>query len=380
MKPGDTMTDQPLHAHVPRLVPAPGAEPHEARARFAVSRGGTRSASTRPARTRTRRSSRPRTRSAIRTDWLRAQDLFIIANDFRGGKVAVKVLVHPLVNLIWLGGLVFLLGSLITLWPDRREQRRLARRGAAGSGDVSCRSSTAPRSSRTAGGTMLIFRGASGCRDFASCALLDDAAGSEALRAVSRPFPAIGPSTASASCSTRRPGGRARTGLRGSATRGPARRSSPPRRRAAHRATGRDEPLSAAADQRLHPGRAATATSSASRGRRPKRSATALPGRGFADPARSAVSALTLTYADEAVGIVRACRAGLPVVVSFTVDRRRLPSGQPSARRSSASTPRLRRCYPRHALWRPRDALHRRARGERPWIGRLRGSRATHPA
>ena len=33
-------------------------------------------------------------------------------------------------NLIWLAGLVFLLGSLITLWPDAREERRLATRYA----------------------------------------------------------------------------------------------------------------------------------------------------------------------------------------------------------------------------------------------------------
>jgi hypothetical protein len=32
------------------------------------------------------------------------------------------------VNLIWLAGGVFLLGSIITLWPDAREQRRLAAR------------------------------------------------------------------------------------------------------------------------------------------------------------------------------------------------------------------------------------------------------------
>ena len=32
----------------------------------------------------------------------------------------------PLVNLIWLAGFVFLVGSLIALWPDAREQRRLA--------------------------------------------------------------------------------------------------------------------------------------------------------------------------------------------------------------------------------------------------------------
>jgi cytochrome c-type biogenesis protein CcmF len=67
----------------------------------------------------------------IRSDWLRAEDLFVIVDQFNGdGTVFVKVLVNPLVNLIWLAGLVFVLGSLITMWPDAREQRRLARRFA----------------------------------------------------------------------------------------------------------------------------------------------------------------------------------------------------------------------------------------------------------
>ena len=67
----------------------------------------------------------------IRTDWLRAEDLFLIGEQFNGdGSVVLKALVNPLVDLIWLAGLVFLLGSLITMWPDEREQRRLARHGA----------------------------------------------------------------------------------------------------------------------------------------------------------------------------------------------------------------------------------------------------------
>ena len=67
----------------------------------------------------------------IRTDWLRAQDLFLIGDQFNNdGSVVVKALVNPLVDLIWLAGFVFLLGSLIAMWPDEREQRRLARRGA----------------------------------------------------------------------------------------------------------------------------------------------------------------------------------------------------------------------------------------------------------
>jgi cytochrome c-type biogenesis protein CcmF len=65
---------------------------------------------------------------AIRTDWLRAEDLFVIADSFAvNGSVDVKVIVNPLVDLIWLSGVVFLFGSFVALWPDAREERRLVR-------------------------------------------------------------------------------------------------------------------------------------------------------------------------------------------------------------------------------------------------------------
>jgi S-methylmethionine-dependent homocysteine/selenocysteine methylase len=53
----------------------------------------------------------------------------------------------------------------------------------------------------------------------------------------------------------------------------------------------------------------------------------------FAETAADMVCAMTLTYAAEAVGITRAATdAGLPVVISFTVETDgRLPSGQPLA-------------------------------------------------
>src|SRR4051794_13068817 len=67
----------------------------------------------------------------IRTSWLRGEDLFVFADQLNAdGSVYLKVLVKPLVNLIWLAGGVFILGSLIALWPDAREQRRLALRYA----------------------------------------------------------------------------------------------------------------------------------------------------------------------------------------------------------------------------------------------------------
>ena len=66
--------------------------------------------------------------AAIRSDKMNGEDLFLIAEQIEPQGVFLKALVKPLVNVIWLAGLVFLAGSLITLWPDAREQRRLALR------------------------------------------------------------------------------------------------------------------------------------------------------------------------------------------------------------------------------------------------------------
>ena len=65
----------------------------------------------------------------IRSDRLTGEDLFVIAEQIDpDGAVYFRVFVKPLVNLIWVAGLVFLLGSAIALWPDAREQRRLVSR------------------------------------------------------------------------------------------------------------------------------------------------------------------------------------------------------------------------------------------------------------
>jgi cytochrome c-type biogenesis protein CcmF len=67
----------------------------------------------------------------IRSDRLTGEDLFVIAEQIDpDGGVYFRVFVKPLVNLIWIAGLVFLVGSVITLWPDRREQRRLVSRAS----------------------------------------------------------------------------------------------------------------------------------------------------------------------------------------------------------------------------------------------------------
>jgi cytochrome c-type biogenesis protein CcmF len=65
----------------------------------------------------------------IRSDPLTGEDLYVITDQInKNGTIAFKVFVKPLVNLIWISGLVFLLGSLVALWPSAAEQRRLAAR------------------------------------------------------------------------------------------------------------------------------------------------------------------------------------------------------------------------------------------------------------
>ena len=66
---------------------------------------------------------------AIRHNLLDGSDLFLIADQVNtDGSVDLKALQKPLVNLIWLAGLVFVGGALVALWPDAREERRLAER------------------------------------------------------------------------------------------------------------------------------------------------------------------------------------------------------------------------------------------------------------
>jgi cytochrome c-type biogenesis protein CcmF len=59
-------------------------------------------------------------------------DVYTIADGIAtNGTLDLKVLVKPLVNLVWGAGFLFVFGSLVAMWPDAVEQRRLADRYAA---------------------------------------------------------------------------------------------------------------------------------------------------------------------------------------------------------------------------------------------------------
>jgi cytochrome c-type biogenesis protein CcmF len=109
-----------------------GANALELRARLDVARGDEGLGSLAAGKNRYLAEQQTSNEVGIRSDWIRGEDLFVIADRFYGdGSVFLRVLVNPLVNLIWLAGLIFLGGALVTMWPDAREQARLARRFGA---------------------------------------------------------------------------------------------------------------------------------------------------------------------------------------------------------------------------------------------------------
>lgn len=99
----------------------------------------------------------------------------------------------------------------------------------------------------------------------------------------------------------------------------------------------------------------------------------------FADTAADLVTAITMTYAEEAIGLVHAaCDAGIPAVVSFTVETDgRLPSGEPlgaaigrvDEETNGAPAYYMLNCaHPTH--------FTKVLEPEEPWVRRIRGLRA----
>jgi cytochrome c-type biogenesis protein CcmF len=131
LRPGDSVEVAGYTVTYQRSRQERAANATELRADLAVARGGDSLGTIAAGKNRYPAEEQTSNEVAIRTDLLRAQDLFVIADQFNDdGSVVLEVIVNPLVNLIWLAGFVFLLGSVVAMWPDAREQRRLARRFA----------------------------------------------------------------------------------------------------------------------------------------------------------------------------------------------------------------------------------------------------------
>ncbi len=130
LRPGQTMAVGDYRLGFRELVQRQGANAEEARAILDVQRDGRSLGTLESGKNHYRAEDQVSNEVGIRSDVLTGEDLFVIANqiDFQNRTVVFKVLVKPLVNLIWLAGLIFLAGALVTLWPNAAEQRRLAAR------------------------------------------------------------------------------------------------------------------------------------------------------------------------------------------------------------------------------------------------------------
>jgi homocysteine S-methyltransferase len=104
----------------------------------------------------------------------------------------------------------------------------------------------------------------------------------------------------------------------------------------------------------------------------------ALQAEAFRDSAADMISAITMTYAEEAIGIARlARRCGLPVVISFTVETDgRLPSGQ-SLREAIEQTDAATGAYPAYYMINCAHPDHfRDVLDGGAWLDRIGGLRA----
>jgi homocysteine S-methyltransferase len=104
-----------------------------------------------------------------------------------------------------------------------------------------------------------------------------------------------------------------------------------------------------------------------------------LQARAFAVSAADLVTAITMTYADEAAGVAMAAReAGMPVVLSFTVETDgRLPTGQP-LHEAIGQVDQVTAAYPAYYMINCAHPDHFAAvlDGDAAWTRRVRGLRA----
>jgi homocysteine S-methyltransferase len=99
----------------------------------------------------------------------------------------------------------------------------------------------------------------------------------------------------------------------------------------------------------------------------------------FADTAADMVCAITMNYAEEAIGVARAAQsAGMPAAISFTVETDgRLPNGQPLSR-AIQEVDEATSCYPCYYMLNCAHPTHFEhvLAGGGPFVRRIRGLRA----
>ena len=72
----------------------------------------------------------PTTAVALRSTMPLMEDVYVLLQNTEGGadaKMTIRVFVNPLVTFIWLGGVLFLMGTVLCAWPQPQRRERTAR-------------------------------------------------------------------------------------------------------------------------------------------------------------------------------------------------------------------------------------------------------------
>jgi len=112
-----------------QTLPAPD-DMNRTGATLAVSRGGRGLGELHPTHDFFIPQQQPMTIPAMRISLI--EDVYVIVAGWEDGGVTAtfKAYVNPLINWLWIGGLVFIIGTAVAAWPDPAEDRRLALAGA----------------------------------------------------------------------------------------------------------------------------------------------------------------------------------------------------------------------------------------------------------
>jgi cytochrome c-type biogenesis protein CcmF len=104
----------------------PTQDKHVTTATLSVSRGGKKIGILRPEKNFYVNQEQPVTEVAVRSTL--KEDLYVILSQYNqdDDSATFKVVISPLIMWMWLGGFILVGGTILAMWPDKRERLRLA--------------------------------------------------------------------------------------------------------------------------------------------------------------------------------------------------------------------------------------------------------------
>src|SRR5579862_9708662 len=126
VKPGESFAVGPYLLTFETLTPTNTPHLEAASAEVDVTRDGRHVASMAPAKLFYKKPQQPATRVAIRSTPL--YDLYVVLAgiDAQSGMATFQVFLTPLVFWLWFGGLIMVVGTVVTMWPNVRERAAIA--------------------------------------------------------------------------------------------------------------------------------------------------------------------------------------------------------------------------------------------------------------